>query len=865
VSRGAVSRAWGAAAGIWLVVACSGSSSKTAPATEAGPGFDDDTQLLAHCAFEAPPTHPTLPAPSPGAIRAGFGSALLSLPIGVPFGGYTERSEGLRGATPIDGRAARWSVDFVPSAGVADAPRAEALALQMAGQTWVIARVDTVLITSPVTYAVEDALAADGSMRGHVTISASHSHGAWAAWQPTYWLTPGTDRPRNDLFQRVVAAITSAAQQALAALEPARIGIAVDDAFDPQDTVSHDRRPENDDILGPDGNKAGQNKDPVVWAMRVDRADGSPMAALVDVPIHGTVGDENNPFATRDAPGWIERALGAKLGYPVLHLQGATGDIAPADGSGRNACPDEDLCLDMPWLEILGARATAIVAPLVQGIQTSDSAAMEIVNRPVYVGHAGVVNRPSGTNWYIPPDTSYVPDGIILDGNGWAVSPIDEFNAPAGAGLCGTPTSGSIAPIPGTSGMGSYSSCLSISRGGDIVFAIYNLPTLQLPLCDSVRLNVSAVRIAGLPSGDWLILGIPGEPLAPFTSYLRGRSPAGRDHTLVVGYVDHGGYMMTAEDWLAGGYETTISIWGPLEGEMVIDGVLGAATIAWTPEIEDPEAGSTRSPPWPWPGDSKVPVVVTTDHGTLAYPSTMLWPDTIVASTPPQPPTGVVRATGVARFTWYGGDPAVDFPEVNVEVMSPQGFVPLVDANGKPASSYDGAVVVSYQPDPLPATAPAHHIYGATWQPVPPDPFSLDMPSRAFSLPAGGYRLHAYGTAMTASGPVPYDVVSDPFDVMAAPLGASSTVTIAGSAVTVVAVVSGAPGLRALQEGPSDGDVPLPGPWSVTLSMTDGTTQSATASPDASGSATVPFTGSAQVASVEVRDPWGNGGTMAPP
>jgi hypothetical protein len=47
--------------------------------------------------------------------------------------------------------------------------------------------------------------------------------------------------------------------------------------------------------------------------------------------------------------------------------------------------------------------------------------------------------------------------------------------------------------------------------------------------------------------------------------------------------------------------------------------------------------------------------------------------------------------------------------------------------------------------------------------------------------------------------------------------------------------------------------------------MADGTSQSATASPDASGSATVPFTGSAQVASVEVRDPWANGGTMAPP
>ncbi|HEY8041505.1 MAG TPA: hypothetical protein VIF15_16980, partial [Polyangiaceae bacterium] len=141
-----MARSWFALAAVALVAACSGGGGGGPAPTSL---YDDDTVRLAHCAFEAPPPHEALPAPAPGGIRAGYGSAVLSLPIGVPFGGYTNRSKSLRAATPIDARASRWATDFVPSAGVADAPRAEALALEIAGQRWVIARIDTVLVLAP--------------------------------------------------------------------------------------------------------------------------------------------------------------------------------------------------------------------------------------------------------------------------------------------------------------------------------------------------------------------------------------------------------------------------------------------------------------------------------------------------------------------------------------------------------------------------------------------------------------------------------------------------------------------------------------------------------------------------------------------
>jgi neutral ceramidase len=379
------------------------------------------------------------------------------------------------------------------------------------------------------------------------------------------------------------------------------------------------------------------------------------------------------------------------------------------------------------------------------------------------------------------------------------------------------------------------------------------------------------VRFSGLASGDWLVLAAPGEPTAPFTSYLRGRSPAGREHTLLVGYSDYTGYLLSAEDWLAGGYEPSVTLWGPLQGETIIDGLLAAAAIAWTPSIEDPQAGATRFTGWTWPGDSSVPVTTTTDQGTAAMPPAgTFWLDTADPAGPAltQPLAAVPRAVGVARFAWYGGDPAVDFPEVNIEVQQKGGsFGPLLDARGRPASSYEGAAVVTYVPEPLSAATPEHHVYTATWQAVPPDPFSLATPAQPFSLPAGVYRLHAHGQAQTASGLAPYDFVSPIFQVVSAPLAqASKAASGSSSSITVTASIGPAPGMRALIDGTSDGIIALPGPWTVKMTLDDGTVQNQTASPDAMGNASVPVSGAgaAHVVSVEVRDAAGNGDVLKP-
>ncbi|MCK6587675.1 MAG: hypothetical protein L6Q76_08835 [Polyangiaceae bacterium] len=817
----------------------------------------------AHCRIELPPDpSPTKPPNAPSAILAGFGSAILDMPIGAPLGGYGERMDFL-GGEPVDGRARRFAKSFVPSVGMHDAPRADAVAVLAGGETLVIVRADLPLLTENSVFDLEAAVAPDGSMRGRILLTASHSHAAWAGWQPSLPLMPGIDRPRRDFADRIVGSMALAVKAALASLEPASLGVAVDAAFDPENTVTSDRRGENDEVVGPDGNTAGKDKDPIVWAMRIDRADGSPMAAFINLAVHGTLGEGSNPLVSTDIPGAIARSLSAELGYPVLHLQGAAGDITPREIHSRQACKGAARCLDMPGLEVVGSRAASLVKPLIEGIQMGDKAALEVVTRTFYEGRDYRVKRPDGTElWYAPPDVE--PDGVIFDDSGKIANPIDEFATASGAGLCGDPNAGSFASLPSASGV--YSSCVDIQNGANILFSLFEVPAPKdTPLCDTVRTTATAVRISGTPSGDWLLATIPGEPTAPYTSYLRSRSPAGPERTLVIGYAgDHVGYVLTAEDWLAGGYEPSTNLWGPLEGEIILDGIIEAANIAWTPEIEDPSAGTSRFVEWEYPPADPIVPIATADHGTPAPNSIVWWPDTDVAE-PPVPAMSVARAVSVARFAWNGGDPAVDMPEVLIEREAAPGvFEPLLDAHGRPASSKDGAVVLTYTPDPLDSPSPAHHVFAAVWQPVPPDPFSHAEPARPFSLPLGRYRFRAVGAAVSAAGKVAYEVVSDPFDVIAAPLSPTASAVRGTSSIEIQANLGSAPGLRALQDGPSDTDIPLLGPWSVELTMADSTIKMVMVEPSPAGAASVPLTESeAQaVVSVIVRDVAGNGGVL---
>ncbi len=72
-------------------------------------------------------------------------------------------------------------------------------------------------------------------------------------------------------------------------------------------------------------------KDERLSLLRVDAADGTPIAAWFNFGIHGTVEGGDNAMISGEAPGHIAMHLNATEGGPLwMFGQGAGGDVSPA-------------------------------------------------------------------------------------------------------------------------------------------------------------------------------------------------------------------------------------------------------------------------------------------------------------------------------------------------------------------------------------------------------------------------------------------------------------------------------------------------------------------------------------------------------
>ncbi|MCW3079750.1 neutral/alkaline non-lysosomal ceramidase N-terminal domain-containing protein [Segetibacter sp.] len=76
--------------------------------------------------------------------------------------------------------------------------------------------------------------------------------------------------------------------------------------------------------LNPDG-----PVDRRIGLLRLDKTDGKPLALIANYPIHGTVLGEKFLQVSGDAPGIVSEYVEAKIGAPVLFINGAAGNIAP--------------------------------------------------------------------------------------------------------------------------------------------------------------------------------------------------------------------------------------------------------------------------------------------------------------------------------------------------------------------------------------------------------------------------------------------------------------------------------------------------------------------------------------------------------
>lgn len=150
--------------------------------------------------------------------------------------------------------------------------------------------------------------------------------------------------------------------------------------------------------------KANRNRrgskfvDPQITVLRLDKADGSPYAVLVNYTAHGTFVDEHDMLVSSEWAGSMQRTVEDFLGSGVLCLyaNGAEGDIAPQGRSGGSN-------YEQAWN--YGRRVGLAAARLAQGLT------VESVNQFAVT-----------SDWVTLPERKGAPDFVKIAGTEYHVT-----------------------------------------------------------------------------------------------------------------------------------------------------------------------------------------------------------------------------------------------------------------------------------------------------------------------------------------------------------------------------------------------------------------------------------------------------------
>ena len=768
-----------------------------------------------HCSYEpVPATARAGGTVIAGAVEVGLASNPLELPVGTALGGNTSRARLIGNQGKVDDRESALSGGFTPSVGIETIPSAKAIAIRAGNERVVIVHTDSIFSDDTITFEVAARLGSDYA--GKVIWASSHSHTAPEQYSADSKLQIGGGRKRGVVRDRMIEVITRTAREAIAAMEPAKIGIAVDRNFDPHDEVSYDRRPENDHLAG---DRA--RKDSFLAVVRVDSRAGVTRAVIPIFGVHSAILDDDVSLFSTDVSGMYERILEEQFDHPVMviHLQGAAGDVLATSES------HVDLPRDVPQMDFAMSEANARrflpqVMPVyaAAGADMKAELAMEMITRSVPLGPDWrTFTVRGGALQYAPFDGIRPADRQIFDDTGAILSPIDEFNAPYGAGLCGDTTHTLGEFLPDVMDLVPYNSCASIADAVQVLQLLVDAPFEPAPLCSSTRTTVSALRL-----GDYLFPTAPGEPLNLWADHVRELSPIAPDHTILLGYAQgHVGYLLTADDWLLGGFEPGINVWGPLEGEYVAERLADVMKLATTDAREDGAAGGTDRVTEPVISDPDVPPA---DPAPLAgtvpavVPAVLYTRSGVVPATA-QPAATIARVAGIARYVWIGEDPMAGTPRITLQREVAGRFVPVTRRSGRAVQDHD--LVVTWTPDPLRLPrdhAPRTHYWAVEWQAVTwmgsTDGLTDALEDRP-GVPLGRYRFHVEGTG--------YVLDSDPFRVSEGAL--AITAAQAGTQLTITAAYAAAPDDWRLlaAAGPSNRAVPVTrGALGVEVTTTNG-------------------------------------------
>ncbi len=244
-----------------------------------------------------------------------------------------------------------WLINFSPrrATGVLDHLYHRVVALDDGHTRFLLISSDTGGVSAPYyDQMCRKIKARTGIERRYVWWSVTHTHAAPALpcmrvrtmfRSKSNW--PGDNTQYAALFEQK---LLQAVEQALAKLEPARLGVGMGQS---QANINRRQRMPNGRI------KLGRNPDgPVdqtINLIRLERPDRSPIAFIANYPIHGTVLGYNgrtrqgNTLISGDAPGVVAEYVEGKLRAPLMFIQGAAGNVAPIYSVQTNVRRNERL------------------------------------------------------------------------------------------------------------------------------------------------------------------------------------------------------------------------------------------------------------------------------------------------------------------------------------------------------------------------------------------------------------------------------------------------------------------------------------------------------------------------------------------
>ncbi len=384
-----------------------------------------------------------------------------------------------------------------PATGVHDRIFGKAMVLSDGDKRFALVTADVLGLPPAFKPAVLKALAEDGWGKEQVMLLPSHSHTSidMSALNPKNVLKiPQIGLFHKELYELTVANLAKVITQAAAKLEPVKVGT---------DSIR---------LKGWNRNRRKGNTltDDELTITRVDKADGKPLAVLVNWTAHPTFMDHPDMMFSGGWPGHLQRTLEALIGggVTVMYCNGAEGDqsaVARSDSGESN------------WekAERYGRELALVVWRAWEKTKTARGSRLDYGQERVKL-----------------PKAAYHPDFMKTGGDEYGLSP-------------------------------------------ELMQTVLAVLVPRLTAIGYLRV------------GDLLVVGIPGEMAAGLGMDIKKEvgQRAGAKHPIIGGLADEWiSYILSADEYAKGGYESSVSFYGPTLAQTLVDAaVRGASRLKASP------------------------------------------------------------------------------------------------------------------------------------------------------------------------------------------------------------------------------------------------------------------------------------------